>query len=283
MKKKQYIVAKVKVLKDAGKISVVASDETLDRHGDVLPIQNWDLTKFMLSPRMLVDHNHEVSSIVGKWDNTRIENNQLVMDANFHGITPLSVAVEKMVNQDYLDTVSVGFIYHGPTEDGGQGSMELIETSWVTVPANPSARVMKSALQESDTEDFKTAVAKFLGKDLVEGADEDDIDAPDDEDDKDDDEKPDAGKEDEDEELSLGTVITNASQFKQLPVDTEKIECSYDFVLNLIADSEKLKTLTETDKQAMVEALKSAEVMRLAMKHAAHIVNQTLQRLNKGK
>jgi len=124
--KKQYLVAKVKVLKSAGKITVVASDETLDRHGDVLPIDQWDLTKFLMSPRMLVDHNHQVEKIVGKWENVRIEGKQLLMDANFHGFTPLSKAVEEMVNKDYLDTTSVGFIQHGPKEDGGNshGSVE---------------------------------------------------------------------------------------------------------------------------------------------------------------
>lgn len=282
--KKQYIVAKVKLVKASNKITVIASDETLDRHGDVLPIDQWDLTKFLGSPRMLVDHNHQVEKIVGRWENARIENKQLLMDANFHEITPLSKAVKEMVDGDYLDTVSVGFISHGPAKDGDRGSMELIETSWVTVPANPSARVMKAALDEQVSDEQKVKVKDFLkdlsdnGKPADDEDDEDEDESLEDAGDDDDDKIDDTEKDDE-EELSLGTAITSVEMFKKLPKETLKVECSYDFIMQLVNDSEKLKTLTESEK-AKVDAAFKSRLVQEALKEAARMVNHALKEIN---
>lgn len=284
MNKKQYIISKVKLVKAENKITVIASDETLDRHGDVLPIDQWDLTKFLGSPRMLVDHNHQVEKIVGKWENIRIQGKELLMEANFHEITPLSKAVKEMVDGEYLDTVSVGFISHGPKKDGDRGSMELIETSWVTVPANPNARVIKSAfdtaLEKEVTTEAKTQVKDFLGKDLID--DEADLEAGDDdlEIDEGEDEEIEEVDEEKPDELNLATVISTVDAFKKLPAETVKVECSYDFVLQLINDSEKHMTLTN-GKSGLADPEKVAKVMEMAFKHAAHVVNDTLRKLNK--
>jgi len=132
-----------------GKLTIIASDETLDRHGEVLKLDAWDLTEFNKAPRLLVDHNHEVASIVGKAENTQVDRSigALTFEPVFHEITQLSKDVKSMVEEGFLDTVSVGFIPHGPEKDGGIGRNELIEISFVTVGANPNARV--KALHES--------------------------------------------------------------------------------------------------------------------------------------
>lgn len=162
------IQAQVKIKKLGEKmITVIASDESLDRHGEVLPISSWDLTKFNQAPRMLVDHDHRVEKIVGKWKNVRIEDKELLMDAEFHDFTDLAIAVEQMVNEGFLNTVSVGFIPYGPTEDGGRERFELIETSWVTVPANANAQVterMKSLEGVQVSEETKEKVEAFAGE-----------------------------------------------------------------------------------------------------------------------
>lgn len=269
---KNYLRGKIQLKKAGDIVTVVASDESLDRHGDVLPIEQWDLTKFMLSPRMLVDHDHQVSSIVGKWKNVRIEGNQLLMDADFHGITELSRAVKEMVLTDYLDTVSVGFIYHGAEKDGGKPSFELIETSWVTVPANPNARIqlsLKSAMEKDLSDEEKAKVKDFIG------------------DEKDEDESiiPDTDEDIEDPIEVDGDDLTVLSieDFNKLSADTVKVSCDYQFLKGLIADSEKLQTLTNADKAQVGEALRTAKIMKIAFKEASHIVNDALMRLNKNK
>ncbi len=252
--KTKYLQAKVSIQKENNKIVVVASDETLDRHGEVLPISQWDLSKFMGSPRMLVDHNHEVSSIVGKWNDTHVQGTQLQMTADFHDFTPLAKAVAQMVQEGYLDTVSVGFIPHGPTQDGGKESFELIECSWVTVPANPNARVM-AAMKALEGKEISVEEKKLIEEYV--------------------------GEKTEQEPEEIKNVISDIEGFKALPTETEVVAITYALLSQLIADSEHLKNLT-TDEKAKVEAVKKGQMIaRLALKEAATLISQSLRELNK--
>lgn len=292
--KKNFLKAKIVLRKDENRITVIASDETLDRHGDVLPIESWDLSKFKLAPRMLVDHDHRVQSIVGKWKNPRIEGKELLMDADFHGITELSKAVQEMVEKGYLDTVSVGFIFNGPDKDGGKPTFELIETSWVTVPANPSARVQnslastaKSLLEKDLTEEEKNQVEAFAG----ETKEDEDPDLEDEEEDTEEAEpeidpatgEPKIEPEEDADELDIpeedeeeDKIFDSISEVKDL-LSTDStlasVNISVRLLNQLIADSEKLLTLTDAEK--------SAETMKIALKEAAHIVNDSLRKLNR--
>lgn len=252
----KYLRGKIELKKEGDGITVIMSDETLDRHGDVLPIDQWDLTKFLLSPRMLVDHNHEVSSIVGRWENTRIEGNKLMADAKFHNFTELAVAVKKMVENDFLDTVSVGFIPKGPTEDGGKESFELIETSWVTVPANPSARTVKDLLSKQTPEEQVAKVKTFIGE-------------------KDEEAEP-VSENDEAEEIK--EVISSVEQFKEISDNTEVVACTYTFISGLVADREALTKLT-SDETKKVEASKRAHLLKRALREVAKGVNESLREL----
>lgn len=163
---KYHLNAKIKKLGNV--ITVIASNETLDRHGEVLKIEDWDLVQFKRAPRMLIDHDHRVEKIVGKWLNPRIENGELLLDADFHKITQLSKEVAKMVAEEYLNSVSVGAIYHSPKREGEKGKLELIETSWVTVGANPDALVtMKGLLDGNEPTEDVEKIEEFLDKDVV--------------------------------------------------------------------------------------------------------------------
>lgn len=270
--------AKVTIKKENDTITVVASDETLDRHGEVLPIDQWDLSKFIGSPRMLVDHNHQVEKIVGKWVNPRVENKQLLFDAVFHEYTELSKAVKQMVEGGFLNTVSVGFIPHGPKKDGDRETFELIETSWVTVPANPSATVvnrMKALEKEPITPEQEEKI-----KDWVKSNDEEEeLDGTDPEDSNDDDEQ-----EVEPDELppEEGDVITSVESFRawqnKKSADTVlKVDVS--FLQKIIEDSEQLQALT-TDKKK-VEAARKKKLLRLALKEVASTTSHLLRELKK--
>ena len=128
------------------KIVIVASDDSVDRMGDTIPIDSWDLRRFKKSPRLMVDHRHLVEKIVGRAVKIKIDKKlgQLTFEPDFHGITQLSKDVEEMVKTGNLNTVSVGFIHHPKEEKKDldknekfvfEGKNELIEISFVTVPA----------------------------------------------------------------------------------------------------------------------------------------------------
>jgi HK97 family phage prohead protease len=145
---KQYIQVQLKKSND-GKISFIASDETLDRSGEVIPIDSWDLENYKKNPVLLVNHDYRVENIVGKAKNIRREKGKLIFDPVFHDITQLAREVKEMVEQEILNTVSVGFMPHGPQKDGERSTNELFEISFVPVPANPSAERLNAIMDKS--------------------------------------------------------------------------------------------------------------------------------------
>lgn len=288
--KTQYLKAKVLIKKEKDVITVIASDETLDRHGDVLPIESWDLTKFLSAPRMLIDHNHEVASIVGRWKNVRIEGKALLMDAEFHDFTDIAKAVKQMVEGDFLNTVSVGFIYNGPEGDGGRPSFELIETSWVTVPANPNARVVKEfeALKgKSITDEQKKEVEAFAGETKE---DEDPEKEPEEEEEEKEPEiDPETGEPiipediDEDDEIPEEDTFDDEKTFKEKCAekkDEDVVKVSVRFLRELVERSEQLQTLTDKGLE-VIRAKRSAALTRAALKEAAGIISHALREANK--
>lgn len=160
---KKYLKTKLK--NEGGKLRFIVTDESTDRHGDSLVVDQWDLKAFKKAPRMLVDHDHRVEKIVGKWKNIKIEKGskrRMTMEAVFHGITDLSRQVEKMVAEGFLDTVSVGFIPYPAKDEKSSPRNELIEVSLVTVPANPNAQQIKSLLDTEEKNLNAENIKKFL-------------------------------------------------------------------------------------------------------------------------
>lgn len=235
-----------------GKLVIIASDETLDRHGEVLKLDSWDLTEFNKAPRLLVDHDHRVESIVGKAENTQVDRSigALTFEPVFHEITQLSKEVKEMVEQGFLDTVSVGFIPHGPDKDGGIGRNELIEISFVTVGANPNARVkafqekMKEAKvseeEKGKIEEFATIKVHACTKCFASSE-------------------------------KVATLESENATLKSSLSESQKE------VKRLNAHCEKLQTaLTTKNKKILHE-----NVSRAMLKEVARVVNQGLYKINK--
>jgi phage head maturation protease len=164
MTEKKYLQVELK--REDDKITFVASDETLDRSGEVIPIESWDVKNFKRNPVLLVNHEYRVENIVGQAKNIRIKEKKLLFEPFFHEITELSKEVKRMVEEGILNTVSVGFMPHGPKKDGDMGTNELFEISFVPVPANPSAERLKAVIEkgiegENKKSEIEAWVAKF--------------------------------------------------------------------------------------------------------------------------
>ena len=54
----------------------IMSDETVDRMGDVIVAEGWDLGDFKSNPIALLNHNAD--AIIGRWENVRVEGKRLV-------------------------------------------------------------------------------------------------------------------------------------------------------------------------------------------------------------
>lgn len=131
--KKQKIQA-ITEFKD-GQMTAVASTEDVDRSGDSLKVEDWDLKNFKKNPVLQAGHDYRPEFTIGVAENIRVEGKKLLFEPKFHDVTELARDIKKMFQEKFLKAWSVGFI---PAEEE-DGKNELLEVSAVSVPANAMA------------------------------------------------------------------------------------------------------------------------------------------------
>lgn len=139
-------------------LDFVLSDETVDRYGDIIEAAGWDLRNFKKNPIALFGHSSGFP--IGTWSNVRVEGKRLVATLQLaaKGTSARIDELIALVEQGILRAVSVGFrpLESEPIDAkdpwGGQRytKSELLETSLVSVPANPSALALAKSLNISD-------------------------------------------------------------------------------------------------------------------------------------
>jgi len=182
--KNVLISAQVKAL-EGGNFQVVASTGDMDRMGDTINPEGWFLTNYKKNPVMLWGHDSSIPA-VARAEKTWIDKGKLMVEGAF-APTPFAQELRVLVENGFLNTVSVGFLpllleekgnieiegkmYRRATEEEIKKSMyenewgmkfdkqELLEVSWVNVPALPqalvSARKEGLALMTKALEDMK--------------------------------------------------------------------------------------------------------------------------------
>lgn len=138
-------------------LEFVLSDDTVDRYGDIVDPDGWDLRNFKKNPIALFGHSS--SFPIGTWENVRVENKKLIAKLKFaaKGTSARIDELISLVEQGVLRAVSVGFrpIDSDPIDPkqpwGAQRykKQELLETSLVSVPANPAAVALAKSLNLS--------------------------------------------------------------------------------------------------------------------------------------
>lgn len=128
----------------AKRYSFTLSSPRVDRMGDTIRVDGWDLRDFQRNPIALWGHSH-TNLPIGRWERLRVEEGKLKADL---ALAPTSMASEvaKLIEARVLKAVSVGF---APGEWKWRGKMgegidfvsghQLLEASLVNVPANPDA------------------------------------------------------------------------------------------------------------------------------------------------
>jgi HK97 family phage prohead protease len=138
-------------------IRFVASDETVDRYGDVVSADGWDLAHFKKNPIFLWGHNYDQP--IGKVVKVGVEDNRLMATARLarKGTTQFIDDTWNLIKEKVVNAVSVGFMVHSekdyePIRDQDERTtglhflrQELLEISLVAVPANPSALLVARA------------------------------------------------------------------------------------------------------------------------------------------
>ena len=147
-------VRKTAAGKRPGSLSYVLSDATVDRYGDVIDPRGWQLDWFRRNPIALFNHN--ANAPIGTWRNIRVDDDALVADFEpaAKGTSQRVDEILSLIEQDILKATSVGFrgIHSEPIKSGGTRytEQELLETSIVSVPANPAALAIARGLKISD-------------------------------------------------------------------------------------------------------------------------------------
>jgi len=168
----KFIVAETKVMDDEGRVEAVVSTETKDRDGDIIRADGWDLTNFQANPVMLSSHNYaSLRSVIGEWENMRVEGKQLVGTAKYyigkgneeadwaHQLASMGKAAFSVGFRPDMDKASPLDAKNpfGGLEFEGQ---ELLEVSHVSIPSNPDAlQVMRSIQLHPDLDEFIKSLA----------------------------------------------------------------------------------------------------------------------------
>lgn len=150
---------------DSGVINaIVGSTAVLDRAGDVIDQGGWDLSNFKENPVILWGHNvQEEKPPIGKAIKVWIEDKgketaKLMFQVKFDLQDKFAAEIFRKVKEGFINTVSVGFL---PSEwieldpdnwFGGRKytKQELLELSFVPVPANPEAVVTLRSISKKD-------------------------------------------------------------------------------------------------------------------------------------
>jgi HK97 family phage prohead protease len=169
--KKSYFNAIVKHNKktEGGRgFEVVASTADFDREGESIDQSGWDLENYLKNPIIL--WSHDINSLpIGKATSVKVVEDQLIIKGEFATAEQNPVAEQAFLlyDADILKTVSVGFI---PLDRKGDTILkaELLELSFVPVPANPQALAL--AKEKNIPDSF---FAKSLKKEKVPEVDKD--------------------------------------------------------------------------------------------------------------
>lgn len=129
----------------------VLNDETKkNSHGFYLLNAGGDFSRFNENPVML--NNHDLTQLIGKWLNLRVEDTRLLADPEFDEGDPEAVKLRGKVDRGYLRGASPGIIIlaaeyrENPTTkdmDIYVTKWELFEGSTVSVPSNAGAITLK--------------------------------------------------------------------------------------------------------------------------------------------
>lgn len=139
-------------------LEYVMSDSSIDRYGDIVEQDGWQLSNFRKNPIALFGHNSGFP--IGKWKNVRVEAGKLLghLELLAKGTSARIDEVIAAVEAGVLRAVSVGFapLEMEPIDEkdlwGGYRftKSELVECSLVAVPANPNALAVARSLHLSD-------------------------------------------------------------------------------------------------------------------------------------
>ncbi|GIW70330.1 MAG: hypothetical protein KatS3mg101_1077 [Patescibacteria group bacterium] len=144
-KEMQDFIEQTKAAEDSGSFEVIISTADIDRQGESIDQNGWDLSFYKLNPVVLWAHDY-YSLPIGITTDIKIEDGKLIAKGIFAPAeaNPFAQQVRRLYDLKIVRATSVGFI---PLETDGKiiKKAELLEFSFVPVPANPFALSLSKA------------------------------------------------------------------------------------------------------------------------------------------
>lgn len=120
---------------ETGTFEVVITTENLDRYKEVIKLDGWELEHYLANPVVLWGHDH--SKPIGMATSVEIRDGKMIAKGKF-APTDFAQEIRRLYDFGIIRATSVGFI-----EKEREGNLitkaELLEFSFVSVPANPFA------------------------------------------------------------------------------------------------------------------------------------------------
>lgn len=142
------------------KTFVLCDSSSINSQGFRIPLEGMNLDRFRVNPVML--YQHDKYSVIGKWENIRIEDGKLLADAKFDSEDELARQVEGKVERGFLKGCSVGIIINDMKLVGEvyeATATELMEASICSVPSDAGAVRLMDA--DRNPIDFQTVKLSF--------------------------------------------------------------------------------------------------------------------------
>lgn len=135
----KQLVEKTKAADDSGMFKVIISTEDVDRQGESIKQDGWDLKNYMNNPVVLWGHSY-FDLPIGVAEKVFVDGKTLIAEGRFASAdaNPFAQQVRKLYDAGIVRTTSVGFIAK-QMEGNIITEAELLEFSFVPVPANPNA------------------------------------------------------------------------------------------------------------------------------------------------
>lgn len=132
-------VEQTKAATDTGTFEVIISTSDMDRQGESVNQNGWDLEYYKKNPVVLWGHDY-YSLPIGVCDSIELVEGKLIAKGRFapESANPFAQQVRRLYDLKIIRATSVGFIAR-ETEGNSITKAELLEFSFVPVPANPHA------------------------------------------------------------------------------------------------------------------------------------------------
>lgn len=152
-------IEKIKASGDTGRFKVVISTADIDRHGESVRQDGWDLENYKKNPIVLWGHEHW-SMPIGMTESIEVIEGKLVAEGVFapSEVNPLAQQIRAAYDLGLITATSVGFIVKEMV--GNEiTKAELLEFSFVPIPANPN---VENLLKERNLD-----IAEFVAKGII--------------------------------------------------------------------------------------------------------------------